>query len=280
MTTQLSAASAGTVTLGGDDVLNRIGLGTNRINDNEQSRTVLRRAVELDVNHIDTANIYTSNASETTIGNTLAPYPHTIIATKGGYNGGSRANLRDSIEGSLQRLQLEQIPLYYLHKVDPDVPFAESVAELKALRDEGKIKHVGLSNVTVAQIEEAGGIVPVAAVQNHYNLIERKHEAVLAYCEAKNIVFVPYFPLRFRDSDTSAIDGTLDRLAEKYGVERSQILLNWLLRKSPVMMPIPGTLSIEHLESNVAAGTLAVSDEDFEALDSITRPVTASLAGA
>lgn len=276
MSTQLDASVTGTVTLGDDLVINRMGLGTNRINDNEESRAVLRRTVELGVNHIDTANRYTGGASETIIGEVLAPYPHTYIATKGGSDGGSPDNLRHSIEGSLQRLKVEQIPIYYLHKVDTEVPFADQVGTLKELRDEGKIKHVALSNVSVAQLEEATGIVPIAAVQNHYNLIERKHEAVLDYCEANGIVFVPYFPLRFRDADTSPIDGILAELGQKYGVEQSQLLLKWLLRRSPVMLPIPGTLSVEHLESNVAAGALELSDEDYEAIDRTTRPVPVS----
>ncbi len=259
----ITAASAGTVTIG-DITVNRFGLGTNRITVTENAANVLRRAVGLGVQFIDTADIYTQSESEKMIAKTLAPYPAgVLIATKGGMSPidhkatGHPEYLRGALDRSLQRLKLTQVDLYQLHRVDPNVPFVDTLGFLKAARDAGKIRHVGLSDVTVEQIEIARKILPIASVQNQYNLFDRKHDAVVDHCEANNIVFIPWFPLgRGKIGNENA---ALEKLAAKYDATPFQIALKWLLLRSPIMLPIPGTLSVEHLESNLAAATLPIT---------------------
>jgi pyridoxine 4-dehydrogenase len=271
MKTPLSAASAGHVTLG-DLTVNRIGLGTNRITDIEAAHTLLHRAVELGINFIDTADVYQRNASEETIGKTLAPYPAgLIIATKGGMSPADSSPindptyLRNALEGSLKRLKLSRVELYQLHRVDPNVPVEDTVGLLKSLQDEGKIHHIGLSEVTVEQLERARRVAEIVSVQNHYNITQRKHEAVLDYCEANNIVFIPWFPLA---KGKLGVD-TLTDIAKKHNTSTQSIAIAWLLQRSPVMLPIPGTLSKEHLESNIAAASIKLTEDEFEKLSEL-----------
>jgi aryl-alcohol dehydrogenase-like predicted oxidoreductase len=264
---------AGTVTLGGDIVLNRIGLGTNRVTDSETSRAVLRAAVDLGINHVDTADVYTGNTSEAVIGETLSGRDGLHIATKGGNRFSAEgylppsndpAYLASALEASRSRLHMETIDLYYLHRIADDNPFIETVQFLKQAQEDGKIRHIGLSEVTVDQLETARSIVDIAAVQNQYSVFERKHEPVLQYAERHGIVFVPWGPLK-SGVDDAATD-ILTRLGAKYGVEPQQIVLAWLLRRSPAMLPIPGTQSLEHLEANIRAAAIDLSDDDFSDL--------------
>lgn len=263
-----------TITIGGDLTVNRVGLGTNRIRDDEQSRAVLRRAVELGVNFVDTADGYTGQASERTIGETLAPYRgQVVIASKGGIvvsPSGERsldaspAYLARAVEGTLARLQVPRIDLYFLHKVDPKVPIGESVAALRDFQARGKIKHVGISTVTLAEVEEARKHATITAVENSYNISDRQHDDVLDYCEREGIVFVPYYPVR--TSKLAARERELAPLLAKYDATPAQLALAWLLWRSPAMLPIPGTLSPEHLAQNVAAARIALSPNDAATL--------------
>lgn len=264
---------AGTVTLGGDLVLNRIGLGTNRVTDSDTSRAVLNAAVELGINHIDTADVYTGNTSEAVIGETLAGREGVHIATKGGNRFSSEgylppsndvAYLASAIEASRRRLRVETIDLYYLHRVADDNPFEETIQFLKQVQQDGKIRHIGLSNVTIEQLEIARGIVDIAAVQNQYSVFERANEPVLQYAERHGIVFVPWGPLK-SGLDAEAAE-LLTRIATGYEAQPQQILLAWLLRRSPNMLPIPGTQSVEHLQANIAAASIELSDDDFSEL--------------
>jgi pyridoxine 4-dehydrogenase len=264
---------AGTVTLGGDIVLNRIGLGTNRVTDSDTSRAVLRAAVDLGINHIDTADVYTGTTSEAVIGETLAGQESVHVATKGsnqfstdGYLPPSNdpAYLASAIDASRARLRVETIDLYYLHRVADDNPFVETVQFLKQARDEGKIRHIGLSEVTVEQLDIARGIVEIAAVQNQYSVFERRHEPVIQYAERHGLVFVPWGPLKSGVND--AATEVLTRLAGAYSVEPQQIVLAWLLRRSPSMLPIPGTQSVEHLQANIGAASIELSDGDYSEL--------------
>lgn len=268
--TALNAANAGTITLGGDLTVNRLGLGTNRIADNDPSRATLRRAVALGVNFIDTAEMY--RQSEATIGATLAPYPPgVVVSTKGGVTqqfqaDNDPATIRRGIEQSLRHLRLERLPFYFLHRLDA-ARADEAVTTLRDLRDEGLIRHVALSDVTIEQLDRARQIVPIAAVQNEYNLLARQHDAVVDYCAAHGLAFLPWFPLsRGRYADAEA---TLDALGARLGATRQQLALAWLLRRSPAILPIPGTTSVEHLESNLAAATLALGDDDYAALNAL-----------
>jgi aryl-alcohol dehydrogenase-like predicted oxidoreductase len=263
---------AGTVTIG-DLVLNRIGLGTNRVTDSDTSRAVLTAAVDLGVNHIDTADVYTGNTSEAVIGETVAGREGIHIATKGaqrfsaeGYMPPSNdpAYLATAIDASRRRLRVETIDLYYLHRVADDHPFEETIQFLKQARQDGKIRHIGLSEVTVEQLEIARGIVDIAAVQNQYSVFERKHEPVLQYAERHGLVFVPWGPLKSGLDDEAT--ELLTRVATGYGAQPQQILLAWLLRRSPNMLPIPGTQSIEHLQANIAAASIELSDDDVSEL--------------
>jgi pyridoxine 4-dehydrogenase len=252
----------------GDAEIARIGLGTNRLTNTPANIAFVKEAVAAGIGMIDTAYTYTGGESEETIGAALDPDPERcVVATKGGGGGpgGGRPEiLHVEIEESLRRLRIDSIALYYLHRVDPETPLEESLAAIKQDRDRGKIRHVGVSNVSIDEIERARGVVPIAAVQNHYNLAERKHEAVVDYCERENIVFVPYFPLR-------GVGGrALAEIAARHSVTPAQIALAWLLRRSPVMLPIPGTLSLEHLKENVAALQIGLTDEEFDSLGRAT----------
>ncbi len=267
MTNTIAAAGAGTVSFGGITV-NRIGLGTNRIHDNEDGYELLRRAVELGVNFIDTAHRYAGGQSEAAIGNALAPYGNgLVIATKGGMgNGASAGQLRRELEESLQRLQTDRIDLYQLHRVDPTIPLAETMAVLKGFQDEGLIGHIGLSEVSVDQVKEAVAVAPVVSVQNEYNVAIRKHEALVDYCTANEIAFIPWFPLGGLAGDTAKVEAVVAAIAGKYDATPQQIALAWLLKRSPMILPIPGTTSIEHLEANLKAADIDLSDEDYLAL--------------
>lgn len=258
----VAAKNAGMVKLG-DLIVNRLGLGTNRIADNGESRAVLKRAVELGINFIDTADKY--GQSQEIIGATLAPYPRrVIVATKGGWSDDNQpASLQAKIDNSLKLLQLEQLPLWLLHRVDPGVPIEQTMEFLKTQQAAGKIRHIGLSEVKIDQIEAARAVVDIASVQNNYNLMEREHDDVVDYCEREGIVFIPFFPLR---SGSVMLNRRLQEMADKYGQSPVQIAIAWLLKRSPVMLPIPGTLSIGHLESNVAAAAIKLKDADYHYL--------------
>jgi pyridoxine 4-dehydrogenase len=248
----------------GDAEIARIGLGTNRLTNTPTNVAFVKEAVAAGVGLIDTAQGYTGGESEETIGAALSPDPdRCVVATKGGGGGPGRGRpeiLQAQIDESLRRLRTDSIALYYLHRVDPETPLEDSLAAIKQYRDRGRIRHVGISEVSIDQIERARRVVPIAAVQNHYNLSERKHEAVVDHCARENIVFVPFFPLRG--------DGgrALPEIAARHGATSAQIALAWLLRRSPTMLPIPGTLSLEHFKENMAALQIELSDADFEAL--------------
>ena len=251
-----------TLTLAGTEVA-RMGLGTNRLTDTPEHRAFIREAVAAGVGHIDTAHLYTRGESEAAIGAALAPFPDgTVGATKGGYGRGEGRPevLRAQIEESLRRLRTDTIPLYYLHRVHPDTPLEESLAVIAEYRDAGRIRAVGVSAVSIEQIERARQVVPITAVQNEYNLAERQYDDVVDYCTDQGIVFVPYYPVRELDAPALA------EIAARHGATRAQIALAWLLRRSPVMLPIPGTLSIAHLRENLAALDIELDDAEFEAL--------------
>jgi pyridoxine 4-dehydrogenase len=251
-----------TLTLG-DTEVSRIGLGTNRLAETRENVAFVGKAVAAGVGLVDTAHLYTGGQSEATIGAALSPPPQgCIVATKGGFRPGEGRPdvLRAQIEESLRRLRTDSIALYYLHRVDPETPLEESLATIKEYRDEGKIAHVGVSEVGIDQIERARKVVPIVAVQNHYNLSERQHEEVVDYCAAEGLVFVPFFPLR---GDGGA---PLVEIADGHGASPAQIALAWLLRRSPAMLPIPGTLSLAHLEENLAALEIELSDAEYQAL--------------
>jgi pyridoxine 4-dehydrogenase len=274
----------GTITIGGDLRVSRLGYGAMRITgpnvtgepeDREEAKRVLRRVVELGITFIDTADSYGPEVSERLIAEALHPYPDGLmIATKGGLTrtgkkgpwppDGRPEHLREVCEGSLRRLRLERIDLYQLHRVDPKVPLEESVGALAELRTEGKIRHVGLSNVSVEQLERAEGIVPIVSVQNEYSVGNRSSEDVLEACENRSAAFLPWYPLEA--GSLAGPGGPLDRVAEAHGATPAQMALAWLLARSPVMLPIPGTSSIEHLEENVAATRLTLSDEELAEL--------------
>jgi pyridoxine 4-dehydrogenase len=243
--------------------LTRIGLGTNRLTDTPGNRGFLREAVAAGINFIDTAHLYTGGDSELTIGGALAPFPDgCVVATKGGYAAGEGRPevLAAQIEESLRRLHTDVIELYYLHRVDPETPLETSLTVIREARDQGKIRHVGISEVGIEEIERARQIVPITVVQNHYNLTERRHEPVVDYCTDQAIVFVPYFPLR--DDDGPAVQS----IAEAHRATPNQIKLAWLLKRSPAMLPIPGTLSLAHLRENFAALEIELTDDEFQAL--------------
>jgi aryl-alcohol dehydrogenase-like predicted oxidoreductase len=248
----------------GDTEIARIGLGTNRLTNTPANVAFVKEAVAAGIGLIDTAHTYTGGQSEETIGAALSPDPdRCVVATKGGFGGPGRGRpeiLHAEIEESLRRLRTDSIALYYLHRVDPETPLEESLGAIKEYRDSGKIRQVGVSNVSIDEIERARAVVPIAAVQNHYSLAERKHEVVVDYCERENIVFVPYFPLR-------DIRGrALAEIADRHGATPAQIALAWLLQRSPMTLPIPGTLSLEHLRENLAALEIELTDEEFEGL--------------
>ncbi len=286
----LPAAAAGTITIGGDLTVNRMGFGAMRITgprilgepkDPDEARRVLRRAVDLGVELIDTADSYGPHVSERLIAEALHPYPEgVVIATKGGLtrrptgswpSDARPEHLRKACEGSLARLRLERIDLYQLHAPDPAVPFAESVGALAELRAEGKIRHVGLSNVSVEELREAHAIVPVASVQNSFHVAGRQGEAVLNACQAEGIAFLPWRPLNSGALAGGRRSNPLAQAAEAHGATPGQVALAWLLARSPVMVPIPGTVSVAHLEENVAAAALALTPEEVERIGSSVR---------
>jgi aryl-alcohol dehydrogenase-like predicted oxidoreductase len=235
----------------------RVGLGTNRLTTEHVS--FVRDAVAAGVRHIDTAHLYTSGQSERTIGDALAGVgEEVLVATKGGYRPGEGRPevLAAQIEQSLRSLRVDSIGLYYLHRVDPETPLEESLGAIKAYVDRGVIRAVGISDVTASQVARARAVVPIAAVQNRYNLADREHDDVIDLCEREEIPFVPYFPLRGDGGPGIAA------AAQRLGVTENAVKLAWLLRRSPVVLPIPGTLSIEHLRENLAALDLDLGDED------------------
>lgn len=247
----------------GDTEVPRIGLGTNRLTHTSEHVALAKEAVAAGLRHIDTAHTYAGGESEETIGAALSPVVDgVVVATKGGWGAGNGRPdvLRAQIEESLRRLRTETIALYYLHRVDPQTPFEDSLRTIKEYRDSGKVRHVGLSEVGTDQIAQAREIVPIAAVQNNYSLAERKHDEVVDYCADEGIVFVPFFPLRGVGSRQ------LSEIADRHGASPAQIALAWLLRRSTTTLPIPGTLSLEHLKENLAALEIELSDAEFEAL--------------
>jgi pyridoxine 4-dehydrogenase len=248
-----------TITLGGTS-LARIGLGTNRLTNTPENAAFLREAVDAGIRLVDTAHTYADGESERAIGAAQLTSGAALVATKGGWRGGRPEQLREEIDESLRRLGTDSIDLYYLHKPDPDVPLEESLGVLSEYRDRGAIQHVGVSNVTRDQVELATDVVPIAAVQNHYNLAERESDDVVDYCSDNGIVFAPYFPLRAEGPPAVA------EIAERHGVTPGQIALAWLLRRSPQTLPIPGSLSLGHVKENLAAADIELTDEEFEAL--------------
>jgi pyridoxine 4-dehydrogenase len=281
-----TATASGTFLLGGELEVTRLGFGAMRLTgpgitgrpaDEDNARAVLRRAVELGVNHIDTADAYGPFVNEELIAEALHPYPdHLVIATKGGLvrtgsggdwpQDGRPEHLKEACEGSLKRLRVERIDLYYLHRPDPEVPYEESIGALKELRDEGKIRHVAVSNVNMERLAIARGLVDIAAVQNQYSLTDRRAQDVLEECEKAGIGFVPWAPL-----DAGALEpgGPVAQIADRRGATPMQIVLAWLLHASPAMLPIPGTGSLQHLEENVAAAEIELSADEMSALDAL-----------
>ncbi len=287
-TPTLDAAQSGTFHIGGDLPVHRLGFGAMRITGTgiwgepgnpDECRAVLRRAVELGVNLIDTADAYGPDVSERLIAEALAPYaPGLVIATKGGLvrsgpnewsPDGRPEHLRQALEGSLSRLKLDHIDLYQFHRPDPKVPFTDSVGTIAQLRQAGKIRHVGLSNVTIAQIETARAIVPITTVQNRYNLTDRAAEDVVEYCARAGIGFIPWFPLA--TGNLAQADSPLAQIAQRLSAQPSQIALAWLLQHTPTILPIPGTSTVAHLEENIAAASLHLSAEDIRTLDGLAQ---------
>jgi len=281
---ELSASVAGDVSLGGKISVHRLGFGAMRLTgegiwgppkDRKGALAVLRRAVELDVNFIDTADSYGPDISEELIAEALFPYPSgLVIATKGGWNrpgpnqwthDASPAHLRSAVEASLKRLRLDRIDVYQLHIPDPAISFEASVETLAQLRNEGKIRLVALSNVTQEHIERARRIVPIVSVQNRYSFADREWDYVVDYCERNEIAFIPWYPLGAGKVAGEVLNG----IAEAHGASPTQVALAWLLRRSLIMLPIPGTSSIEHLEQNVAAASLRLTEKEYEKLAAV-----------
>ncbi|MBU3066609.1 aldo/keto reductase [Nocardia sp. NEAU-G5] len=287
------AAASGSFTLGGDLPINRLGFGSMQLTgtgvwgepkDPDEAVRVLRRAVELGVTFIDTADSYGPFVSEQLIRKALHPYPEDlVIATKAGLTRprpgewlplGRPEYLRQQAELSLRHLGVERIDLFQLHRIDPKVPLADQLGELAALRQEGKIRHIGLSQVTVAQLEAARKMAPIVSVQNLYNLSDRSAEKLVDYTQAHQIAFIPWFPMA--TGELARPGGPLEAIAKDHVATPSQLALAWLLRRSPVMLPIPGTSSVAHLEENVAAAQVSLSDEDFAALSAVSAPAAAA----
>jgi pyridoxine 4-dehydrogenase len=283
-TTQRPVPASGSFALGGDLPVSRLGYGAMRITgdgiwgpprDHGEAVRVLRRAVELGVDFIDTADSYGPFVSEDLIREALHPYDGVVIATKGGLTRSGPGvweqlarpeYLRQCVEMSLRRLGVERIDLWQLHRIDPQVPLEDSLGAVKELQDAGKIRHLGLSEVSVDQIEQARQVVEVVSVQNLYNLGDRKSEDVLAYCEREGIAFIPWYPVA--SGDLAKPGGVLDEIAATHEATHAQLALAWLLRRSPVMLPIPGTSSVAHLEENCAAATVQLTDEEYDRLTS------------
>src|SRR6266705_5078058 len=285
---ELSASQAGEISLGNEISVNRLGFGAMRLTgegiwvppkDRKAALAVLRRAVELDVNFIDTADSYGPYVNEELIAESLFPYPPgLVIATKGGWNrpgpnqwthDATPSHLREAVEGSLKRLRLDRIEVYQLHIPDPVVSFDASVETLAELRSEGKIRLIALSNVTQEHIERARKIVPIVSVQNRYSFADREWDYVVSYCQRNGIAFIPWFPL-----GAGKVAGeVLNRIAKARQVKPIQGALAWLLKRSPVMLPIPGTSSIAHLEENVQAASLRLAEEEYEELSGVPELV-------
>ena len=282
MAGDITAAAAGTITIGGDLTVNRLGFGAMRITgdgiwgeppDRQQAIAVLRRAVELDVNFIDTADSYGPEVSENLVAEALFPYPDDlVIATKGGLErtgpgqwppNGRPDHLRQACEGSLRRLRLTQIPLYQFHRPDPRVPLEDSIGALVELKEEGKIRHIGVSNVSVDQLERAEKLTPIVSVQNRYNVADRGSEEVLDACEVEALTFLPWAPIQDLQRKSA-----LHPIAERHEATPAQVVLAWLLARSPVMLPIPGTGSVRHLEENVAAAGVTLEASEVAELRS------------
>ena len=279
---------ATTFKLGGELEIHRLGYGAMRITgkgiwgepaDRENAKRVLRRAVELGVDFIDTADSYGPAVSEPLIGEALAPYAQgTVIATKAGLTRqgpdrwlpvGRPEYLTQQVEMSLRWLRRERLDLWQLHRIDAKVPVEESLGAVKKLQEAGKIRHIGLSEVSVAEIEQARKVVEIVSVQNEYNLGNRKSEAVLEYCERAGLAFIPWFPVA--SGKLAQPGGKLDEIAKKHGATVSQLSLAWLLHRSPVMLPIPGTSSVEHLEENLKAADVVLSDSEMQELEAAAK---------
>ncbi|HVU44837.1 MAG TPA: aldo/keto reductase [Terracidiphilus sp.] len=288
----LNASLSGTFNIGGDLPVHRLGYGTMRLvgdgawgepEDPEAMRRVLRRVVELGITLIDTADAYGPEIAERLIGEALAPYaPGVVIATKGGITRqgparteyvGRAGYLIQCVEMSLRRLKLERIDLYQLHRIDPRTPLEESLGALKRMQEQGKIRHIGLSEVTPEEIEDAEKIVPIVTIQNKYSLAERKHEETLKYCERRGIGFLPWYPIAGGKLLKAGQPGAepLAALAARHGISVSQLSLAWLLQRSPVMLPIPGTSKIAHLEENVAAAQIKLNTEEWAEVEAAAK---------
>jgi pyridoxine 4-dehydrogenase len=274
------AGLAGTIDVGGDLTVNRLGFGAMRITgtgvwgppaDRDEAKKVLRRAVELGVNFIDTADSYGPHVSEELIGETLHPYPDDlVIATKGGLErtgpgqwpvNGRPEHLIEVCEGSLRRLRLEQIPLYQFHRPDPGVPIEDSIGALVTLKEQGKIRHIGLSNVTEEQLRRAQRLTPIVSIQNRYNVTDRASETLVDLCEQEQLVFLPWAPIQDTEGNRALQD-----TARRHGVTPRQVVIAWLLARSPRILPIPGTASTAHLEDNIAAAAIELAPEEVAAL--------------
>jgi pyridoxine 4-dehydrogenase len=285
-----NAAAAGTLSIAEDLNVNRLGYGAMRLTgegiwgnpkSRAESKRVLKRLLDLNVNFIDTADAYGPEVSENLIAEALHPYPNNlVIATKGGFTRqgpdkwaavGRAEYLRQCVEMSLRRLKVERIDLYQLHRFDPKVPVEESLGELKKMQDEGKIRHIGISETTVPDIQRAQKIVRVVSVQNKYNITDRAYEDVVEFCEQNKIAFIPWFPLA--SGDLTKPGSVLDNLAKTHKATTSQVAIAWLLHRSPVMLPIPGTSRLKHLEQNVAAAELKLSEAEWQSLEDVVAKV-------
>jgi pyridoxine 4-dehydrogenase len=279
-----NAAASGTFSIGGDLSIHRLGFGAMRVTgagvwgepkDRDEAKRVLKRLPDLGVNFIDTADAYGPEVSENLIAEALHPYPAgLVIATKGGFTRqgpnqwtivGRPEYLRQCVEMSLRRLKFDRIDLYQLHRIDPKVPVEDSLGELKKMQKEGKIRHIGLSEVSVKEIERAQKTVPIVSVQNKYNIADRTHEAVLQFCEKNGLGFIPWFPLEAGKLNKPG--SILDQAAKSHSASTSQLAVAWLLHHSPVVLPIPGTSSVKHLEENVAAAQLKLSAVEWQTLE-------------
>jgi pyridoxine 4-dehydrogenase len=287
-TTEVNAKASGTFAIGGDLIVNRLGFGAMRITgdgiwgepkDRENAKKVLRRAVELGVNFIDTADSYGPVVSEPLIGEALAPYAKgVVIATKGGLTRqgpnqwlpvGRPEYLIQQVGMSLRFLKTDRIDLWQLHRIDPKVPVEESLGAIRKLQDQGKIRHVGLSEVNPHEIDQARKVIDIVSVQNQYNIGDRQHEDVVAYCTKHKLAFIPWFPVAA--GKLAKPGGKLDAAAKKYGATVSQLSLAWLLHHSPVILPIPGTSSVEHLEENIAAAEVNLTDAEWKEIEDLVK---------
>ena len=286
-TTARPATAAGTFDLGGDLTVNRLGYGTMQLtgegvwgepDDRDGAIRLIKRAAELGVNFFDSADAYGPDVTDTLLREALHPYDDIVIATKVGQTRqgpgewtptGVPAYLRQQVELGLRRLAVDRIDLLQLHRIDPTVPFEDQIGELRKLQDEGKIRHLGLSQVSVAEVEAAQQIAPIASVQNLYNLTDRSSEDLLDWSTEHGVAFIPWFPLA--TGALSKQDGPLTQLAERHDATPSQLALAWLLKRSPVMLPIPGTSSVEHLEDNLQGATIELTDDEFEELSAVSE---------